>query len=154
MNISIYIPCYTAEKHLTQVLTAVMKLTLTPSEVIVVNDSSTDKTMDIARMFPVKIIEHESNKGLAAARNTARGCAHRVAPYAIRFAACLDSRQDCYGSQAAFGRARRVSQERVRGSADAAEIVRGRATCVPRSHRVTNYSLSVLPLPPFGSPRC
>ena len=36
-----------------------------------VDDGSCDKTIQIVSQYPVKIIRHKANKGLAAARNTA-----------------------------------------------------------------------------------
>ena len=39
-------------------------------EVIVVDDGSTDATSDTAREHSVTVIRHETNRGLAAARNT------------------------------------------------------------------------------------
>jgi glycosyltransferase involved in cell wall biosynthesis len=40
-------------------------------EILVVDDGSTDSTMAIAGDYPVRVISHNRNKGLAAARNTA-----------------------------------------------------------------------------------
>jgi glycosyltransferase involved in cell wall biosynthesis len=39
-------------------------------EVIVVEDGSTDSTFEIARKYPVKVVRHDRNLGLAAARST------------------------------------------------------------------------------------
>jgi glycosyltransferase involved in cell wall biosynthesis len=41
-----------------------------PDEVIVVDDGSKDRTVDEASAYPVRIVRHEVNQGLAAARNT------------------------------------------------------------------------------------
>ena len=39
-------------------------------EVIVVDDGSTDDTLAVVSKFPIVLVKHEKNKGLAAARNT------------------------------------------------------------------------------------
>ncbi len=68
--ISVIIPVYNREKHLKKCLDIITNQTYKNLEVIVVNDGSSDSSMDIARKFSVKIIEHQKNRGLAAARNT------------------------------------------------------------------------------------
>ncbi len=68
--ISVIIPVYNREKHLKNCLEIITNQSYKKLEVIVVNDGSSDKSMDIARQFPVTIIEHKKNRGLAAARNT------------------------------------------------------------------------------------
>ena len=40
-------------------------------EILVIDDGSEDKTVEIASSYPVKIIRHNKNMGLAASRNTA-----------------------------------------------------------------------------------
>lgn len=71
MRTSLYISCFNAENYIGDVLKGVFKQSLLPDKVIVIDDSSTDKTAETASSFPVKIIKHKKNKGLAAARNTA-----------------------------------------------------------------------------------
>lgn len=39
-------------------------------EIIVIDDGSTDQTYQIVKLYPVKIIKHKKNRGLASARNT------------------------------------------------------------------------------------
>ena len=47
MSISVVIPAFNAEKYIKQTLDSVIKQTLQPSEIIVINDGSTDETQDI-----------------------------------------------------------------------------------------------------------
>jgi len=56
-------------------LNSVFKQTLKPLEIIVVDDGSTDSTYGIASSFPVIVIKHGINLGLATARNTGLGSA-------------------------------------------------------------------------------
>ncbi|MDP8249024.1 MAG: glycosyltransferase [Candidatus Tritonobacter lacicola] len=71
MKISLYIPCRNAEKFISGCLDSVLAQSLEPCEIIVVNDRSTDLTVEIAKKFPVKVIDLPSHPGLAAARNAA-----------------------------------------------------------------------------------
>lgn len=70
-KVTLYIPCYNVEGYLKECLEAVLKQTHTPDEVLVIDDGSTDQTAEIAAQYPVRLIRHQQNKGLAAARNTA-----------------------------------------------------------------------------------
>jgi glycosyltransferase involved in cell wall biosynthesis len=69
--VSVYVPCYNSGPYLERVLRAVFAQTVPPDEVIVVDDCSQDRSVEIAERFPVRIIRHTVNQGLAAARNTA-----------------------------------------------------------------------------------
>jgi GT2 family glycosyltransferase len=72
-KVTVYIPCYNAERYLKDCLEAVLQQTYSPDEVLVIDDGSTDHTAEIASRYPdpVRVIQHQKNKGLAAARNTA-----------------------------------------------------------------------------------
>ena len=87
LNISLYIPSFNSSRYLWTTLKAIDRQTLSPSEVIVVDDGSTDGTAEIARANEVLCVRHERNKGLAAARNTG------VRESSSDFVAALDS--DC-----------------------------------------------------------
>lgn len=63
-------PCYNAGRYIGKCLEGVFNQSRVPEEVIVVDDGSTDDSAEVAKRFPVKLVSHESNKGLAAARNT------------------------------------------------------------------------------------
>jgi len=70
-KISLYIPCFNAEKYIKPCLTSILQQTYPIKEILVIDDASCDDTINIASKFPVKVIRHNENKGLAAARNTA-----------------------------------------------------------------------------------
>jgi glycosyltransferase involved in cell wall biosynthesis len=70
-KVSLYIPCYNVAQYLTECLDAVFRQTYPIDEVLVIDDASTDETAAIARRYPVRIITHPQNRGLAAVRNTA-----------------------------------------------------------------------------------
>ncbi len=71
--VSIIIPLYNAEKYIEQCINSAFNQTYTNIEIIVVNDGSTDASLDIINKHPqinkIKVITQE-NKGAAAARNT------------------------------------------------------------------------------------
>jgi len=69
-KVTLYVPCYNAEKYISECLEGVLKQTYPLDEILIVDDGSTDKTVEIASKYPVRIIQHEVNKGLATARNT------------------------------------------------------------------------------------
>lgn len=69
-KISLYIPCYNVDTYLARVLEGALQQSLPPDEILVIDDGSKDRTCEIAGRYPVKIVRHERNRGLAAARNT------------------------------------------------------------------------------------
>lgn len=70
MEISVIIPVYNGQRFLAQAVNSVLKQTVPPGEVIVVDDGSTDGSADIARSFPTPVCTiFQENKGPAAARN-------------------------------------------------------------------------------------
>ncbi len=76
MDVSVYIPCYNAEKFLDRVIPALMAQTHPITEVLIIDDGSIDATVAVARRYenttkyPIRVIQHDGNKGLGAARNT------------------------------------------------------------------------------------
>lgn len=68
MLVSIVIPAYNAESTLAQCLEACTRQNGAETEVIVVDDGSTDATRGIAESFPVSYV-YQTNAGPAAARN-------------------------------------------------------------------------------------
>jgi len=70
-RVTAYVPCYNAAESLEASLEGLLAQTYAISEILVVDDGSTDRTAQVARRFPVRVIRHDRNRGLAAARNTA-----------------------------------------------------------------------------------
>lgn len=74
-KVTIIVPVYNVEKYLNECLDSLICQTIDDFEVICVNDGSTDNSKDILNDYQnsypfVKVINHENNKGLSAARNT------------------------------------------------------------------------------------
>lgn len=72
-SISVAIPAYQAERWLGETLESVFFQTSPPDEIVVVDDGSTDGTVDVARRFgaPVRLVSQDRNGGPAAAYNRA-----------------------------------------------------------------------------------
>lgn len=68
MSISILIPCFNQAEYLPEAIESALDQTV-KCEVIVINDGSTDKSLEVAKRYPVKVID-QINKGLSSARNT------------------------------------------------------------------------------------
>lgn len=68
MNTTIIIPVYNGQEWLADAIQSAVDQTQ-KCEVIVINDGSTDKSAEIAKSFPVRLI-NQVNKGLPSARNT------------------------------------------------------------------------------------
>lgn len=73
--ITIITPLYNAEKFIAETIESVLSQTYTNWEMIIVDDCSTDGSVDIARKYiekddRVKLIVFEKNQGQAVARNT------------------------------------------------------------------------------------
>ena len=75
MQLSVIIPVFNAEQYLPRCLDSVMKQLLPETEVLVVNDGSTDNSADIlkryAEDYPCLTVLTQPNRGQAAARNAA-----------------------------------------------------------------------------------
>lgn len=68
MNLTIGIASYNQQEYLPDAIESALDQTI-PCEVIVCNDGATDHSLEIARKYPVKVI-NQKNKGLASARNS------------------------------------------------------------------------------------
>jgi len=71
MKFSVIIPLYNKEKYITKTLNSVLSQTYRDFELIIINDGSSDKSIEKVREFKdsrIKIFS-QNNKGVAAARN-------------------------------------------------------------------------------------
>ena len=68
-SLSVVIPAYNSEKTIERCLTALLEASPTNKEIIVVDDASTDNTVNIVSRFPVKLFRLTENSGPATARN-------------------------------------------------------------------------------------
>jgi glycosyltransferase involved in cell wall biosynthesis len=67
---SVIIPAFNAERYLEAAIESVQAQTVHPSEIIVVDDGSTDRTAKIAEQFGLPVICHrQAHGGIAAMRN-------------------------------------------------------------------------------------
>ena len=53
--VSVIVPAYNAEKYIEETLQSVLKQSYSPMEVIVINDGSTDHTMEILQKYKGQI---------------------------------------------------------------------------------------------------
>jgi glycosyltransferase involved in cell wall biosynthesis len=73
--ISAIIPCYQAEKTLIRAVNSILEQSLQVSEIIIIDDGSTDDTLSIARQLAlnykdlISIVHFDLNKGVSEARN-------------------------------------------------------------------------------------
>ncbi|HZT89329.1 MAG TPA: glycosyltransferase [Stellaceae bacterium] len=68
-RVSVVVCSYNAERTMDQCLASLEKLNYPDYEVIVVNDGSTDRTLEIAERYPYCRIISQPNRGLSVARN-------------------------------------------------------------------------------------
>ncbi len=76
MRFSIIIPAYNIQEYIGRSIKSVLAQTFKSYEVIVINDCSTDKTLEKINEFNnIIVINHEKNKCLGGARNSrVKGC--------------------------------------------------------------------------------
>jgi glycosyltransferase involved in cell wall biosynthesis len=72
--ISVIIPVHNGEKYVAQCLENLLGQTYKELEIIVVDDGSTDATVEIAGRYPVRVVAQEK-RGVSAARNAGMDCA-------------------------------------------------------------------------------
>ena len=69
MQITVVIPTYNRYELLYRAISSILSQTYKPSEIIVVDDGSTDKTSNIQNDFPLIKYIYQKNSGVSAARN-------------------------------------------------------------------------------------
>lgn len=73
-EVSIVVPVYNVEKYLTRCIDSILKQTFKNFELILVNDGSTDNSLNICKEYLIKDkrikLISQTNKGLSTARNT------------------------------------------------------------------------------------
>ena len=82
--VSVIVPVYNASKYLRRCLDSIRYQTFNDFEVVLVNDASTDDSLEILKEyceqdFRIKLVSHNFNKGLPTARKT--GLQHAVGEY-------------------------------------------------------------------------
>lgn len=71
-KVSVYIPAHNAGEFLARSIESLLAQSLSPDEILVIDDGSRDNSAEIATAYKgCTLIRHKVNKGLAAARNTA-----------------------------------------------------------------------------------
>jgi glycosyltransferase involved in cell wall biosynthesis len=80
-KVSVIIPVYNVEQYVAQTLESVLAQTYTNLEIIIVDDESPDRSIDVCRRYtdPRIQIVQQKNRGLAGARNT--GIRHATGDY-------------------------------------------------------------------------
>ena len=73
-KVSIVMPCYNAEKYISEAIESILLQTYTNWELIIVDDGSIDESKNIINKFKqkdarIKVFTHTENKGVSAARN-------------------------------------------------------------------------------------
>ena len=59
MNISVVVPCYKRQERIEDAIRSALGQTLKPSEVVVVDDGSIDRTAEVARMSTPAFVSSE-----------------------------------------------------------------------------------------------
>ena len=75
MKITVAVPCYNGAAFVSRTIESVLAQTRPAHQIFVVDDGSTDPSRDIIQRYPVTLLPHPVNRGLAAARNTALSAA-------------------------------------------------------------------------------
>lgn len=73
MKISVIIPAYNSSKFIKRVVTSVLLQTYENFELVIVDDCSTDNTVELVESFTdnrIKIVKHQENTGAGVARQS------------------------------------------------------------------------------------
>ena len=66
---TLVLPAYNAERTLGRAIDSAKAQRLQPTEILVVDDGSSDDTVEVGERHGAKVIRHDGNRGLAAARS-------------------------------------------------------------------------------------
>ena len=91
-TLSIIIPMYAYSQYLAEAIESVLAQSEKPHEIICVSDGAIDNSVEIAKRYPVKIIE-KKNGGLASARNA--GIREATGEFIMSFDSDDIMRPDC-----------------------------------------------------------
>tara|TARA_A100001015_G_scaffold291766_1_gene366331 strand:- start:653 stop:2044 length:1392 start_codon:yes stop_codon:yes gene_type:complete len=71
-TISVIIPTFNRENYIKRAVESVLKQDYANKEILVINDGSSDKTLEVLKPYKdqIKLISHEKTLGISAARNT------------------------------------------------------------------------------------
>src|SRR5258708_34774335 len=91
-KVTVLMPAYNADKYIAEAITSVLEQSFTDFELLIINDGSTDETVNVVRSFndPRIVLINQDNKGIASALNAGLNCAR--SPYIARF----DADDICY----------------------------------------------------------
>jgi glycosyltransferase involved in cell wall biosynthesis len=68
--VSVIIPVYNGEQYVKSCLDMMVAQSYKNLEIIVIDDGSADQSAAMTEGYPIKLVKHEKNRGLSAARNT------------------------------------------------------------------------------------
>lgn len=71
MRVTAAIPCYNGGDYVGRTIESLLTQSRPADQILVIDDGSTDGSAEIVHRYPVRLVQHEQNKGLSAARNTA-----------------------------------------------------------------------------------
>lgn len=69
--VTVYVPCYNAAAYVDGVVQGILSQSYPLTELLIIDDGSTDDTVERAAQYPVRIIKQPRNLGLSEARNVA-----------------------------------------------------------------------------------
>lgn len=71
LTVTAAIPVYNGAEFIGPTIESLLTQSRPAEELIVIDDGSTDRTAEICRQYPIQLVQHSENRGLATARNTA-----------------------------------------------------------------------------------
>jgi len=91
-KVTVLMPAYNAGKYIGEAIASVLEQSFAEFELLIINDGSTDNTVEIIQSFkdPRIVLTQQENKGVASALNAGLACAR--APFVARF----DADDICY----------------------------------------------------------